>query len=211
MPGIKFTIFAFVVIFSMFGPTVSIAANDYGDDDDSYTPGPEDRGPPEFIPPPGSSEEPDTNDSIVDGLEAATKYCELLLPKAYVIDCLSERLGALAKQLQGQKEFAEVQAILETTSKKLNRIAVENRSTTLPSANFSTPGAKPGAPKIPTTRRLIPVDDAKIEEALAEALVVIEEAETLLLRSAGDPSNRTIEFQRIAAALGSNKVLLRSS
>lgn len=46
--------------------------------------------------------------------------------------------------------------------------------------------------------------------ALAQALAVIVEAETVLLRSAENPGERAAQFQRIASAVGSNKVLLRS-
>ncbi len=155
----------------------------------------------------GLSFPPATNDSVVDALDAAAKYCQSLLPKAYLIDCISERLGKLASQLEGQKEFEEVQTILESASRQLNQIARDNQSSTLQPAAFTAPGQS----RARTSRRLIPVDEAKQHVAINQAIAVIEEAQTLLLRSTGDPANRSIEFQRISAALGSNKVLLRSA
>lgn len=202
MPGIKFDFLAFVMVFLLLSPTASVADGhydtDYSDPSDPDGPG---------FTPPSAQVAPVTNNSVVALLLAATEYCKPLVSSQYLIDCLSERLGEVSRQLNGQKEFAQVQAILETTSKKLNRIARQNRSTTLDAATFSTKGQSP----VKTTRRLIPVDEAKLQDALAEAIVVIEEAETLLLRSAEASAERSVQYQRIAAAIGSNKVLLRSS
>jgi hypothetical protein len=44
-----------------------------------------------------------------------------------------------------------------------------------------------------------------------QASDIVAEAETILLRSASSDATRAIHYQRIAAAVGSNKVLLRSS
>jgi len=147
-----------------------------------------------------------SNKSILATLAAATSFCTPLVQSEFVIDCLSERLSTLSKQLEGQEGFEEVQAILESTARDLNQIARQNRSSTLAPAKFATHGQTP----VQTTRRLIPVDETKMEEAVAQALAVIEETETLLLRSADDTTDRSIQFQQIAAAVGSNKVLLRS-
>lgn len=147
-----------------------------------------------------------SSESIIATLAAATSFCTPLVQSEFVIDCLSERLSALSKQLEGQEGFEEVQAILESTARDLNQIARQNRSSTLSPAKFATHGQTP----VQTTRRLIPVDETKMEEAVSQALAVIEEAETLLLRSAEDSTDRSIQFQQIAAAIGSNKVLLRS-
>ena len=146
---------------------------------------------------------PTTNTSVVASLNEASGYCVL---GAYAIDCLSERLGTLAKEMEGQEEFDEVREILEETSQKLNRVARKNRSSSLAPAKFATHGEKP----VETSRRLIPVAEAKLDIAVTQAISVIEEAQTLLLRSAENSNDRTIQYQRISAAIGSNKVLLRS-
>jgi len=191
MPKLSTIFFILIAAFWLANPVAVYADSNFtnGDDDDD--------GP---FP-------PATNDSVVEALEAAVKFCKPLLPKAFLVDCVSERLSDLANQLEGQKEFEEVQAILESAARKLNQIARDNQSSTRQPAAFVTPGPAP----VRTTRRLIPVDEAKQHVAVDQAIAVIEEAQTLLLRSAGDPANRSIEFQRISAALGSNKVLLRSA
>lgn len=168
-----------------------------------YTPDPD--GEPESVAPSRRSGTT-TTATVVTSLESATKYCTLVQPKAYAIDCLAERLGELKEQLEGQEGFEEIRAVLDTASKELNDIAQENRSATLAPATFSTQGQTP----VRTTRRLVPVDDARLDNAVSEALAVIVEAETLLLRSAEKSTERAVQYQRIAAAIGSNKVLLRS-
>jgi len=207
MPNFIAILFVLVTAFWLASP-IEVYANEHlsgrnGDDSSGPEPG-LGATPPS---PPGLSFPPATNDTVVEALEAAAKFCQPLLPKAYLVDCVSVRLGDLAKQLEGQKGFEEVQEILESASRQLNQIARDNQSTTLQPAAFTTRGQSPQR----TTRRLIPVDEAKQHVAIDQAIAVIEEAQTLLLRSAGDPANRSIEFQRISAALGSNKVLLRSA
>jgi len=152
-----------------------------------------------------SSASPATTTSVVASLKSASAYC-LLISGPYAIDCVAERLAAVAKELEGQEGFEEIQAVLEATSRDLNKIARQNRSPTLPAAAFTTKGEDP----VTTTRRLVPVDDAALDVAVSQAIAVIVEAETLLLRSADESAERSIQFQQIAAAIGSNKVLLRS-
>ena len=149
---------------------------------------------------------PATTASVVARINSATGYCQLIQPSAYTVDCLSERLGELATLLEGQPEFAEVQIVLSTTSAKLHQIARNNGSGTRPAAKFSAPGRIP----VTTTRHLIPVDDARLATAVLQAIDVIDQAQTLLLRSAETSGSRSVQFQRIATAIGSNKVLLRS-
>jgi hypothetical protein len=50
-----------------------------------------------------------------------------------------------------------------------------------------------------------------VQQLNLEASNILEEAETKLLRSASSDAKRAIHYQRIAAAVGSNKVLLRSA
>jgi len=152
-----------------------------------------------------STTPPATTASVVTSIEATSAFCSAIAG-AYTVDCLSERLGDLAEELEGQEGFEDAQAILEDTSRKLNQIARQNRSTTEGPARFSSQGQTP----VTTTRRLVPVDEASRQEAASQALAVIAEAETLLLRSAEESGERAVQYQRIASALGSNKVLLRS-
>lgn len=209
-PGIM----ALVAALALTSPVPAYAQSD--EDEQDQTDGDRDigverDGEPESAPPsrpssPSPAAEPATTATIVAALNSANGYCGLVEPGEYVIDCLAERLDDIRSQLEGQEEFDELRAVLETTSQKLNEIARQNRSATLAPARFSTQGQTPVA----TTRRLVPVAADRLDTAVSQAIAVIEEAETLLLRSAEQSAERAIQFQRIAAAIGSNKVLLRS-
>jgi hypothetical protein len=157
-------------------------------------------------PSPSSGAAPASTASIIASLDAATKFCLKAGSDGYGVDCVAERLSVLSNELKGKKEFEELQAILEKASNDLHEIARANRSNTVAPAFISVQGET----KTTTTRRLIAVDEAKLEIAVTQAIAVIEEAETLLLRSAEGTSDRALQYQQIASALGSNKVLLRS-
>ncbi|PCH75327.1 MAG: hypothetical protein COC12_01170 [Rhodobacteraceae bacterium] len=212
MPKFQFSLFALTALLLVSVSTASFAQTTGGGEgiNGQYGDGPAslpDPEPSDITPGSATAAAAITSStSIVTSLQAATRYCTPLGPKEYVIDCLAERLGTLSNQLEGQDGFEEVQAILDSTAKDLNQIARQNRSATLAPATFATQGQTP----VQTTRRLIPVDEARMEDAVSQALAVIAETETLLLRSADDSTDRSIQFQQIAAAVGSNKVLLRS-
>jgi hypothetical protein len=69
-------------------------------------------------------------------------------------------------------------------------------------------GGLPAAPQTPSITAIRP--DA-VARAAAEAEAALDEAVTVLLRSAENSARRQAAFQPIAQALGSTKVLLRSA
>jgi len=198
-----FRFFTLAATLSMTGPLALHAQTNGDGDDGSYGSG--EGGEDRSGHPAGSSTVPASTDSVVSSIEATRNFCNMI-SNAYTIDCLAERLGELAEELEGQSGFEDAQSVLESTSRKLNAIARQNRSTTAEPARFSSQGQTP----VITTRRLIPVDDTSLEQAASQALLVIAEAETLLLRSSEESAERAVQYQRIASAVGSNKVLLRS-
>lgn len=199
-----FRVFTLAATLSMTFP-LALHAQTNGSEEETGSYGYEDGGEDRSGPPSRPSTTPVTTNSVVSSIEATRNFCSAI-SSAYAVDCLSERLGELAKELEGQEGFEDAQSILDSTSKKLNAIARQNRSTTADPARFSTQGQTP----VINTRRLIPVDEPSLVEAASQALAVIAEAETLLLRSAEESSERSVQYQRIASAIGSNKVLLRS-
>lgn len=149
-----------------------------------------------------------TTAAIVGTLNQATLFCRAFPQGEYVIDCLAERLDDVSRRMAGTSGYDEVRAALDETARGLHRIARDNRSAALPPARFT--GAMPGGSRITTSRPLVAVDPARMAAALAQAVAVIGEAETMLLRSAEGSGDRAAQFRRIADAVGSNKVLLRS-
>jgi hypothetical protein len=169
---------------------------------------------PPFVPPAPPPAPPGTppatfdeiTDSVVASLEQASAFCSRLSENAYVVDCLSERLEQVADAMPDTGEFAEARATIKDTAAKLNRLARAHRDFDLPRGRARVGGEGPPT----TSRALTPVESASLAAVNTEALAILNEAQTLLLRSAESSQARQIQYQRIAEALGSNKVLLRS-
>ncbi|TDE37489.1 hypothetical protein [Antarcticimicrobium sediminis] len=152
-----------------------------------------------------------TTAQVVATLQQATRYCSWLKRDGkgeFVVDCLAERLDDVNRRMAGTGGYEEVRAVLEQTTRDLHRIARDNRAAGQRATRFRTQDADGKVTR--TNRALVPVDPARQQAAVAQALAVIAEAETRLLRSASDGTASGAQFQRIAAAVGSNKVLLRS-
>lgn len=170
--------------------------------------------PPVFIPPavrttPGPLLTPAaTATAIVVSLNEATGFCRGLSDTAYVVDCLAERLDDVNRRMAGTSGYDKVRETLTVATRSLNQIAQDYRASGEPPTRFRA--TMPDGSQVTTNRRLVPVDPAQRAAALAQALEVIGEAETVLLRSAENSQDRAAQFQRIASAIGSNKVLLRS-
>jgi hypothetical protein len=147
--------------------------------------------------------------AAAQALEDATVFCAAV-PAEYAVDCLAERLEAVARTLPTSGPLAETRQVLSDTSSKLASLARSNADPAKPRQTF----AAPSMPRpVATTRPLTPVAPAAQAEVNAAAVAILDQAETLLLRSSATEvaSAAAPEIERIAAAIGSNKVLLRSA
>ena len=124
----------------------------------------------------------------------------------YIVDCLAERLEVLERDMSGLVGFTDARRIFRDTAVQLRAVTQNNVDSDRPKARIQT---RDGSFR--STRPLTPVDAAKKRQAIAQAVAIIAEAETQLLRSAETSARRSVQYQQIAAALGSNKVHLRSS
>ncbi|MVO18675.1 hypothetical protein [Parasedimentitalea huanghaiensis] len=124
----------------------------------------------------------------------------------YAIDCLAERLETLEKEMHSLVGYGDARRILRDTAAQLEQIAQNNLDQNQSRARMQTADGNQRS-----TRPLAAVSPARRRQALSQAVAVLAEAETQLLRSAETSARRSVQYQQIAAALGSNKVLLRSS
>ncbi|WIY27765.1 hypothetical protein [Parasedimentitalea psychrophila] len=143
-------------------------------------------------------------DEIVPQLAAIHGRCGVA--DVYVIDCLAERLEVLEKSMSGLARYGEARRILRDTADQLRQITQDNLDQDRPRARME---AIDGSFR--STRPLSAVSAAQRRSAISQAVAVLAEAETQLLRSGEASLGRAVQYQQIAAALGSNKVLLRSS
>lgn len=155
----------------------------------------------------GVAASPEATARIVARVERAFEFCTALVQREYVVDCLSERLDVLAQSLPDTGDYAEMKAALDQASERLAAVVARNPSPTLPAGVATTQGPAPEA----TTRPLTPVATEAVDAALAEAAAIIEETETILLRSAGGSTDRAAAYSQVSGALETGTVLLRSA
>ena len=144
---------------------------------------------------------------IVVELDAARNFCRRVPSAEYTIDCLGDALQSIANDMPTDSDYSEARSVIADAAVKLRNLAKQNASPVLPTGRIrsqSDPSIRSGSP-------LTPVATARLAQSNAQAIAILEEAETLLLRSAASSAARKVHYQRISTALGSNKVLLRST
>lgn len=156
-----------------------------------------------FVVPSGQFGSNNYTNVVVNTLVAAKKFCGAL-DGAYHVDCLAERIGAMAAEIPEDSDYAEVRGILTKTSNDMAALARTNRDRAKPRASATSGDIK-------TTRPLTPIAPAAVASTNQQAAAILDATTTLLLRSPDDDSGKKLHYARIAEALGSNKTLLRSA
>ncbi|MCX7560414.1 hypothetical protein OS190_12625 [Sulfitobacter sp. F26204] len=144
--------------------------------------------------------------AILSQLEKGADLCEKT-PGAYEIDCLSLNYRETAKKLAERGDYGEARTVLLDTADQLDALVQSNRDSTKPRIQVKD---KSNGRKL-HKRALTPVKPQSLARVKRQAIPILEEASTKLLRSASSSSTKSVHYQRIAAAVSSNKVLLRSS
>ncbi|MBT8154170.1 hypothetical protein KMP13_09735 [Epibacterium ulvae] len=141
---------------------------------------------------------------LLGSLATARLFCGQIQDQSLQVDCLSDRLEQVAEEIPEGTDYDEVRSILAETSAELGTLARQNRDRSRGRVKATQPGQGPEG----TTRPLNAIAPDALAAVNAQAVDILEEATTKLLRSA-DNKNRN-QYARIAEALESNKVLLRS-
>lgn len=187
------------VLVIMLAPSAPLAQNDDGSTFGVGGSGGEDGGPdwPRI-----------TSDAIADDIGKGREFCSWF-PREVRIDCLADRFRTVAGRLPREPEYAPLRDALVEAADDLNEV----------SRRYAVPGRRPKNYRAPDpdgtgsirTDGLREVATGNLDAAYAEALQVVEELETVLLRSAENSRQRKVNYQDVAAAVGSAKVLLRST
>jgi hypothetical protein len=146
-------------------------------------------------------------DDVVADFNESVAFCRAIGSDEYVIDCLSERLATIAAKLPATGDFAQMRTALRTASADLGNIAAQNPSAVLPSGIARSTGPAATA----TTRPLRPVATETLAASLQAADAVIARTQVALLRSSSGTQARSLEFQQVAAVVGTSRTLLRSA
>lgn len=142
---------------------------------------------------------------IVTRLNQIQRICEFMGDE-YRIACFATTYRQLADDIPANGDYADSREVLLDTARKLDNLVRSNLDRSKPAlrARTDTPSGQVQTPPM----RAIEAPSAP--QLNRQASAIVEEAETVLLRSASSDAARSIHYQRIAAAVGSNKVLLRS-
>lgn len=143
---------------------------------------------------------------LVSSLASAKVFCGGLDRAAYRVDCLAERLQVVSDTIPEGSDYDQVRQVLNSASVDMAQLARNNRDPNLPKGPASGGGDSPAQ----STRPLTPVSSAAQAAVGQQAIAILEQAQTQLLRSAEGASSRSIQYAQIARAIDSTKVLLRS-
>lgn len=146
-------------------------------------------------------------EQIVSRLREFQRLCEFMGDE-YRISCFAQTYRELANDIPANGDYEEARKAILDAAKKLDNLTRRNLDRSKPALTASVTnnaGQKVSTPPI----RPVRIDRAP--QLNQQAAQIVEEAETVLLRTASSDATRAIHYQRIAAAVNSNKVLLRSS
>lgn len=134
-----------------------------------------------------------TTRAVTRTIKREINYCRRL-DTVYRYDCYRQAYIVASRHMNGNPAYAEAQKALDGVVASLDGIVKRN--------------ADPAAPRAQRNlQTFTPIKPAAAPQAKKEFVKALDEAETILLRSA-DKGN--VHFARIAEAVNSNKVLMRS-
>ncbi|MCV2889009.1 hypothetical protein [Ruegeria aquimaris] len=146
-----------------------------------------------------------TTGRIVKALNSAAEFCRSKADRAFVLDCMNYEYWQIVNALPKTGEYAEVRVALEGAAKNMSAL-VKRHGTQTSAKTLSRGGSQPKT----TTRKIAPVPASAVSTTARQAANAIAEAQTVLLRSTGNSDLRRVQFQRIAQAMDSGAILLRS-
>ena len=147
-----------------------------------------------------------TTRAIVQSVEGAAAFCSGM-DSAYRVDCLADQLSILADSMAPAGEYAPAREAIAEAAAELEALARANASRSIP----RRPAQSARSPARKSSRPIVPVEPAVQEAVAQQAVAIVEELQTELLRSSENSERRALPYRQISAALESNKVLLRSA
>lgn len=138
----------------------------------------------------------DATKSFVKDMETAKAQC-INLPIEYRADCLAQAFKEAGAKVK-KKAYDPVKTELQSAGQSIDEIILANLDELAPVIKVGN-------------KTYRPVKKEAVEAVNQQVTQVVTETATRLLRSAGKSVTRKIHFQRIAKAVDSTKVLLRSA
>lgn len=144
---------------------------------------------------------------ISQAIVASMLFCAKFEKDEYRIDCFANQLEQVSETTPDDAEFGQARSILADTAAKLSNVVKTRSSKTLGPVTLSLSSGQGRT----SSRAITAVATEELPAALSEAELVLEEAQTLLLRASEQSERRKLVYADMAQAVGSTKVLLRSA
>jgi hypothetical protein len=142
-------------------------------------------------------------DRVVFRVNQANAYCAWLGDN-WVADCLADQYDQIARGLPRTDDWNPVRRVMAEAAARMNQTARSN-----PAAGVRP--ARPDEAGRPTQASAGRALQRTSSRAVPLAARIVAETETLLLRSVAGTDQRAAAFRRVAAAVGSGVILLRST
>jgi hypothetical protein len=149
----------------------------------------------------------EAGEKAASALATATQVCRGLPDPAYRIDCLAERLQWVAYKMPQTGAYQQTRKAMEAASARLAATAQSHADPRKARQTYSW--GKGEAQR--TIRPVVAIRPDQQAAANREATTILDELQTVLLRSSDAQPSVAPEIRQIAAAVGSNKILLRST
>jgi hypothetical protein len=148
-----------------------------------------------------------TTDALVARIAEVNAVCDWVL-QPYRLWCLANGYDLMAETLLPFGGYRDVRQVLRRTANQLRVIAEANVD---PEAEPVVLRRREGGATAVGNAPIRAVRRDAVAGTNRQAAAVLDEATTVLLRSAENSSRRQVSYQRIAQAIDSSKVLLRST
>jgi len=145
--------------------------------------------------------------AIVEDIAEIATTCESV-PGEYRIDCLGKGFSLLAKSMPDKVEYETARTEIAAAGKALRKIARDNQDRAKPRLRRTQKLTHVANAR--RSRAYRPIKQAVLEQATEQAIKVITETQTRLLRSAEGSERRRVHYQSIARSVGSTTRILRS-
>lgn len=138
----------------------------------------------------------DATTKIVKPLDEVNTECGSI-DVIYRLDCTQQAYKSAVRAVPNHSDYRKARGDLNSAQRKLNKLLKKNLDKTV-------------APLKVGNKTYRAVKKTVAKSLNAQAIVVLEETATKLLRSAGNSKKRQLHYARIADVVGSNKKIFRS-
>ena len=156
----------------------------------------------------GPKAKPEATRAVTRAIGEGRDLCSFV-PSEARIGCIANQFREIADNLPRGGDYAPVRKALRDGARELEAITRANAAPATPRKRYEVVPPDGGARQ--SSGPITEVAPDRAAAANRAAAAVIEQTQTVLLRSAQNSRERMVHYQEIATAIDSTKVLLRSA